>query len=112
MRFMVLSLLTAATVLGAGPVLAADDSKVKAATRQVEEGARKIGSGSIGSGVEETARGVGNTVVEGAKFAGEKLEESGRAAEGPARRAWRHTREGAVAFGQSVKRFFSTLFSN
>ncbi len=50
----------------AAPTMAADDSKVKSATRQVETGAKKIGDGKLGDGVEETAKGVGHTVVEGA----------------------------------------------
>src|SRR5712692_6923384 len=69
------------------PVMAADDAKVNAATRQVETGAKKIGQGKIGEGVEETAKGVGNTVVEGARFTGEKLKESGQAAEPQAKSA-------------------------
>lgn len=100
-------------VLGAGTAsAAADDSKVKAATRQVESGARKIGDGKIGEGVEQTAKGIGNTVVEGAKFTGAKLKESGKAAEPQAKSAWQSTKEGATAFGRSVKNFFSRLFSN
>ena len=59
--------------------VAADDSKVKAATNQVESGAKKIGDCKVGDGVEQTAKGVGNTVVEGAKYSGEKLKESGKA---------------------------------
>jgi len=94
------------------PAVAADDTKVNAATRQVETGAKKIGQGKIGEGVEETAKGVGNTVVEGAKFSGEKLKESGQAAEPQAKSAWANARDGAVAFGYSVKNFFSRLFSN
>jgi len=94
------------------PAMAADDTKVNAATRQVETGAKKIGQGKIGEGVEETARGVGNTVVEGAKFTGEKFRESGQAAEPQAKSAWANARDGAVAFGHSVRNFFSRLFSN
>ena len=45
-----------------GLAAAADDSKVKAATGQVESGAKKIGEGKVGDGVEETAKGVGKTV--------------------------------------------------
>lgn len=92
---------------GAG---AADDSKVKAATQQVESGAKRIGDGKVVEGVEETAKGVGNTVVEGAKFTGEKLKESGKAAEPAAKSAWENTRDGAVSFGRSVKSFFTRLF--
>ena len=94
-----------------GPAAAADDSKVKAATNQVETGAKKIGDGKIGNGVEETAKGIGNTVVEGAKFTGEKLKESGKAAEPEAKSTWRSVKDGANSFGSSVKSFFSNLFS-
>lgn len=99
-------------LVSAVPALAADDSKVKAATQQVESGAKKIGRGEIGAGVEETAKGIGATVVEGAKFSGEKIKEAAGAAEPPARSAWEKTKEGAVSFGQSVKNFFTRLFSN
>lgn len=92
------------------PAQAADESKVKAATEQVETGAKKIGHGQIGTGVEETAKGVGNTVVEGAKLTGEKLKESGKAAEPQAKSAWSNVRTGAVDFGHSVKNFFNRLF--
>lgn len=80
------------TVVWTLPGWAADDRKVKAATSQVDSGAKKIGQGKIGEGVEQTAKGIGNTVVEGAKFSGNKL------------------KEGATSFGQSVKSFFSRLF--
>lgn len=56
------------SLLAAGFALAADDSKVKAATNQVESG-----SGKVGEGVVETAKGIGKTVSEGAKYSGEKL---------------------------------------
>ena len=97
--------------LAASPALAADGSKVKEATRQVETGARKLGEGKIGEGVEQTAKGIGNTVVEGAKLTGAKVKESGKAAEPKARSAWESTKDSARAFGQSVKTFFSRLFS-
>jgi hypothetical protein len=91
---------------------AADDSKVKAGMGQVEGGAKKIPSSKIGEGVEETAKGIGTTVSEGAKYSGEKLKEAGQAAEPPAKTAWGNARDGAVGFGQSVKGFFTKLFSN
>jgi hypothetical protein len=100
------------SLLASGFALAADDSKVKAATEQVERGAKKIPDGKIGEGVEETAKGIGNTVSEGAKFSGEKLKDAGKAAEPPAKTAWGNARDGAVSFGHSVKGFFATLFSN
>lgn len=101
----------AVSLLASGFAVAADDSKLKNATNQVESGAKKIPGGTIGEGVEETAKGVGKTVSEGAKYGGEKLKEAGKAAEPPAKTAWGNARDGAVGFGHSVKGFFTTLFS-
>lgn len=109
MRALAIALALGVATLGAS-AHAADESGVKAATRQVESGAKKIGDGKIGEGVEQTAKGIGNTVVEGARFTGEKFKEAGKAAEPKARTAWESTKEGALAFGQSVKNFFSRLF--
>lgn len=112
MRYVTFAALIAVGLVSAVPASsrAADDSKVKSATTQVEQGAKKIGSGKIGEGVEETAKGIGNTVVEGSKYTGEKLKESGKAAEPQAKRSWHGVREGAIAFGHSVKNFFTRLF--
>jgi hypothetical protein len=108
-----LAWLTMAVVLGwTAPTRAADETKVNAATRQVETGAKKIGQGKVGEGVEETAKGIGHTVVEGAKFTGEKFKEAGKAAEPEAKKTGTSLRDGAVSFGQSVKNFFSRLFGN
>ena len=109
-----LTLVLIAGILAWSPfmVMAADDTKVNAATRQVETGAKKIGQGKIGEGVQETAKGIGNTVVEGAKFTGEKFRESGQAAEPQAKSAAESLRDGAVSFGHSVKTFFVRLFGN
>jgi len=100
------------SLLASGSALAADDSKVKAATNQVESGAKKIPDGKIGDGAAETAKGIGTTVSEGAKYSGEKLKDAGQAAEAPAKSAWGHARDGAVGVGHSVKSFFTNLFSN
>ena len=109
--------LTAAIGWTAMPATAADESKVKGAAREVDTGAKKIGDGKLGTGVEETAKGVGHTVVEGTKFAGEKVKESGQSATPPAKSAWQHLKDGSVkqsadAFGASVKNFFTRLFTN
>ncbi|PYN30041.1 MAG: hypothetical protein DMD98_19700 [Candidatus Rokuibacteriota bacterium] len=104
-------------------VSAADDSKVKAATREVETGAKKIGEGKIGQGIEETAKGIGRTILEGGKFtgttlketgdkAGEKVKDAGKVVEPKARGAWEQVRDGAASVGQSVKSFFSRLFGS
>ena len=94
----------ALSLLPAGAARAADDSKLKEATREVERGAKQAGQG-----IADTAKGVGQTVVEGAKVAGEKIKEAGRAAEPQARTAWGQVKEGAASFGQSVKSFFARL---
>ena len=99
------------SLLASGSALAADDSKVKAATNQVERGAKKIPDGKIGDGVTETAKGVGNTVSEGAKYSGEKVKDAAHAATPPARTAWDNTRDGAVGVGRTVKSFVTNLFS-
>src|SRR5687768_15508052 len=102
-----------AGVLAVAPVgtsYAADDSKVKSATGQVESGARKIGDGQISDGVKQTAKGIGNTVVEGARYTGDKLKESGKAAEPEAKSAWGNLKDSATSFGSSVKNFFTRLF--
>ncbi len=113
MKYVILAVLLAVGLVWLAPVTtrAADDSKVKSATSEVERGAKKIGDGKIGEGVEETAKGIGNTVVEGSKYTGEKLKESGKAAEPEARRSWHGVRQGAVAFAHSVKNFFNRLFA-
>ncbi len=71
-----LAILTAAVLAGSAlPARAADDTKVKAATQQVQTGARKIGDGEVGSGAKETAKGIGNTIVEGAKYSGHTIKD-------------------------------------
>ena len=100
----------AAFLLAASPAPAADDTKVKGATQQVETGAKKIGDGEVGKGAEETAKGVGKTVEEGAKYTGEKFKEAGKAAEPGAKSSWQHVKEGASSFAHSEKSFFTKLF--
>ena len=112
MKALALALVLGILAWSTSPVLAADDTKVKDATRSIESGAKKIGDGKIGEGVEETAKGIGKTVVEGAKFTGEKLKESAKAAEPEAKSAWGNVKDGATSFGRSVKSFFGRLFSN
>jgi len=95
-------------LLGAGPARPADDdSKVKEGAKQTESGAKQVGEGVV-----ETAKGIGKTVVGGAEVAGEKVKEASEAAKPKAKSAWNSTRDGAVAFGQSVKTFFTRLFGN
>ncbi len=100
--------LVVCTVVPSG---AADDSKVKAATGRVESGARQIGDGKLADGVEETAKGIGHTVVEGAKLGAQKIQESGQAAEPEATRAGASVRDGAVSFGSSVMTFVRRMFT-
>jgi hypothetical protein len=108
----VVPIVMSAVLLAALPALAADESKVNAATQQVESGAKQVGQGEIGKGVEQTAKGVGNTVVEGAKFTGEKFKDAGQAAAPPAKSSWENVKDGTSSFGYTVKNFFTGLFSN
>ena len=101
----IMAILTSSLVLSSiMPTPAADEGKVKDATRQVESGAK-----AAGQGLAETAKGVGNTVVEGAKVAGEKIKEAGKAAEPQARTAWDRLKDSAWSFGQSAKSFVTRL---
>jgi len=61
--------------LTCGAAGAADKTKVDQATQRVQQGAKEIGRGNVGTGVKETAKGIGNTVVEGAKFSGQTIKE-------------------------------------
>ncbi len=61
--------------LSGGVASAADKTKVDQATQRVQQGAKEIGQGNVGTGVKETAKGIGNTVVEGAKFSGQTIKE-------------------------------------
>jgi hypothetical protein len=65
----------AALAPSSGFVDAADKTKVDRATRQVEEGAKRIGQGQIGPGFRQFFTGIGQTVVEGAKFSGANIKE-------------------------------------
>jgi hypothetical protein len=61
--------------LSSGAASAADRSKVDKATQRVEQGAKQIGQGEVGSGFKEMFTGVGYTIVEGAKFSGNTIGE-------------------------------------
>lgn len=65
----------AVVALTCGAAGAADKTKVDQATQRVQQGAKEIGQGNVGTGVKETAKGIGNTVVEGAKFSGQTIKE-------------------------------------
>jgi hypothetical protein len=56
-------------------VSAADKTKVDEATQRVEQGAKRIGEGKVGSGFKQMFAGIGHTVVEGAKFSGATIGE-------------------------------------
>jgi predicted small lipoprotein YifL len=76
LRWLVVTLgLLVVSVVACGAAGAADKAKVDRATQQVQQGAREIGQGNVGTGVKETAKGIGNTVVEGAKFSGQTIKE-------------------------------------
>jgi hypothetical protein len=101
---------SALVAIAHAPGQAADSTTVDAAKQQVERGAQQIGQGQVLGGAGELARGIGNTVWEGARFTGQKLGEAGRAAGPDAKTAWDRTKEGVAAFGSSVRDFFVNLF--
>jgi len=74
-RLLVAPTLVLVVALACGAAGAADKTKVDQATKQVEQGAKQIGQGNVGTGTKETAKGIGNTVVEGAKFSGQTIKE-------------------------------------
>ena len=73
---LVIACIVSLSLLASGSARAADDSKAKAATHQVEEGAKKIPKGKVGEGVKQTGKGIGKTVTEGAKYSGKKVQEA------------------------------------
>ena len=73
--FWVTPVFLAVVALSSGAASAADKSKVDAATKRVDRGAKQIGQGQVGPGFKEMFTGVGHTVVEGAKFNGENVKE-------------------------------------
>lgn len=73
--WLVIPAFTLTLALTCGAAGAADKTKVDRATHQVQQGAKEIGQGNVGTGVKETAKGIGNTVVEGAKFSGQTIKE-------------------------------------
>jgi len=85
---------------------AAETSQVDSVTKQVESGARQVGRG-----VADTARGVGNTVVAGAKVAGEKIQETGKTAQPQVDDTLNKIKESAKSAGANVQSFFYKLFS-
>ena len=74
-RWSIVSACLVILALSAGAAGAADKTKVDRATQRVEQGARQIGRGEIGSGFKEMFTGIGYTIVEGAKFSGNTIGE-------------------------------------
>ncbi|HSE03005.1 MAG TPA: hypothetical protein VLK35_02530 [Methylomirabilota bacterium] len=64
-----------AVSLAWGPAGAADKAKVDQATGRVEQGAKQIGQGELGPGFKDFFVGIGLTIFEGAKFAGNTIGE-------------------------------------
>jgi hypothetical protein len=61
---------------------------------------------------KDAAHGVGKTVVETAKAAGDKVEQSGLEAKPEAKDAWRSLRDGVAHVGRSIRDFFHALFAH
>jgi hypothetical protein len=65
----------ASVALLAAPAGAADKSKVDRATKRVDQGAKAIGHGQVGSGFREMFTGIGLTIYEGARYSGQNIKE-------------------------------------
>jgi hypothetical protein len=87
---------------GWGPGEAADSTEFDAATGQVERGADQIGQGQVLDGAAELTKGIGNTIVEGAKFSGQVIVEGGRAVGAGAVTVWERTEDAVGSFGSGV----------
>jgi hypothetical protein len=74
-RWLIVPACVVIVALSCGAAGAADKSKVDQATSRVQQGARQIGQGEIGSGFKEMFTGIGYTIVEGAKFSGNTIGE-------------------------------------
>ena len=61
--------------LSCDAAVAAEKTKVDRETKQVEQRAKQISQGNVDQGVKQTAKGIGHTVVDGAKFSGENVKE-------------------------------------
>ena len=68
------------------------------ATQQVESGAKKVGQGEVGKGVEETARVSETRWSRGAKFTGEKFKGGRQRPLKPAKQTGENIKEGLKAF--------------
>jgi len=75
-RFWTVPAFAAIVALSSGVAAAADKTKVDAATKRVDRGAKQIGQGHVGPGFKEMFAGIGHTVVEGAKFSGQTIKEA------------------------------------
>ena len=73
--FLITPAFLAVVAVSCGTADAADKTKVDAATKRVEAGAKQIGQGQVGLGYREMFAGIGHTIVEGAKFSGENIKE-------------------------------------
>src|SRR5262249_44145915 len=71
-----IAILTVAVLAGSVlPARAAGAKKGKAATPRGQLGGRPVGDGKLGPGFEQTFKGVGNTIVEGAKYSGHTIKD-------------------------------------
>jgi len=110
MNLLSLALVASLTFAQAAPALATDESPVKEATQEIESGAKDIRQRNVRDGAREAAVGVGRAIVEGARHAGERLRESGRAAEPATKSAWEHAKVSAYDFGRALTAFCAELF--
>ena len=80
-----------------------------AATGQVKTGASQIGEGQVLNGAGEMTKGVGKTIVEGAKVTGRGLSRAGQVAGFGIRTAWDTSFDATVDATDATVGFFKRL---
>ena len=68
-------------------------------------------SGTAYAAIKLPANSVGTKQIKRDEITGDKVKESGKAAEPQAKSSWSNLKDGATSFGSSVKHFFTTLFN-
>jgi hypothetical protein len=108
-RWMLAGLLALA-VMAPGWARAEPGDGLDAATGQVKAGASQIGSGQVLAGAGEMGKGVGNTVVEGAKVTGRGIARVGQVAGYGIKTGWDVSFDAVVDASDATARFFQGLF--
>jgi len=92
-----------------GAAWAESPDGLDAATGQVKAGASMVGAGQIWDGTGEVTKGVGSTIVEGAKATGRQLSRAGEIAGYGIRTGWNTSFDAVVDVTDATVGFFKSL---